>query len=75
MKSKKKPSSSPNWTFPFPNLYSDFDDRRGENCVYLNDTQSKEFPQRHSRESGNPERKTGFRVKPGMTDLKVICKW
>jgi hypothetical protein len=25
--------------------------------------------------SGNPERKHGFRVKPGMTDPKALRKW
>jgi hypothetical protein len=41
----------------------------------LNDAKNKQFQQRHSRESGNPERKTGFRVKPGMADPKVLRKW
>jgi len=42
--------------------------------VNLNDAKNERFQQRHSRESENPERKTGFRVKPGMTDLKVLRK-
>ena len=29
---------------------------------------------RHSRESGNPERNPGFRVKPGMTDAEGLQK-
>jgi hypothetical protein len=52
--------------------------------ISLMDAKNKHSQQRHSREtcpcmpkagSGNPERKTGFRVKPGMTDLKVLRKW
>jgi hypothetical protein len=29
---------------------------------------------RHSRESGNPAREPGFRVKPGMTEAKGLRK-
>jgi hypothetical protein len=29
----------------------------------------------HSRESGNPEKNPGFRVKPGMTDAEGLQKW
>jgi hypothetical protein len=35
---------------------------------------NKQFQQCHSSESGNPERRTGFRIKPGMTDPKVLRK-
>ncbi len=39
------------------------------------DQKNMQFQQCHSRESGNPGRKTGFRVKPGMTNPGVLREW
>jgi hypothetical protein len=42
--------------------------------LYLNVAKTSREQIRHSRESGNPAREPGFRVKPGMTEAKGLRK-
>jgi hypothetical protein len=42
--------------------------------IILNVAKTSREQIRHSRESGNPAREPGFRVKPGMTEAKGLRK-
>ena len=56
---------SPSVSYAFPEGVHR--ERKAKRCI-----KQAHSPQRHSRESGNRERKTGFRVKPGMTTIKLL---